>query len=100
MAFQLDYKITVHPPRNDKGRAFCKGTKVKVLPAKAYIDRNHDIVNCLRDVLPASFLIALPHTARESIRSGTWTTIRYARKRGVPIALILPMGQIRWEVHS
>jgi predicted Rossmann fold nucleotide-binding protein DprA/Smf involved in DNA uptake len=37
-------------------------------------------------------MIATPHSYVEIGRSGTWATVRYARKAGKPIYLILPDG--------
>jgi hypothetical protein len=42
-------------------------------------------------------LLATPAEPDEVLRSGTWSTIRYARKEGKPITLILPSGEIREE---
>jgi len=44
------------------------------LPAKPPLKRNVDIVDVVR------MLLAYPHQEHEVIRSGTWSTIRYARK--------------------
>ena len=44
-----------------------------------YMRRNDRLVEaCTR-------LVALPRTSREELRSGTWATIRRARKAGVPV---------------
>lgn len=64
--------ITIHPPENESKRAFCTGTTV--LEAKPYLERNHLIVNSI------DILIAAPGEMEEQIRSGTWATVRYARK--------------------
>ena len=37
-------------------------------------------------------IIAFPASAEEVIRSGTWATIRYARKTKTPLHIILPDG--------
>jgi len=46
------------------------------------LDRNHDIV------AEAEILIAAPKTDQEVLRSGTWATIRYARKKGIPVVML------------
>ena len=74
--------IIIHPPSNDKMRAYKKGT---VLQPKDYIARNHDIVDS------TSIMIATPQEAESdprSQRSGTWATIRYARRLGRPIHIL------------
>lgn len=64
------------------------------MPPKKYLDRNRDIA------LVATELIALPGTEEEILRSGTWATVRYARKRKIPIYLILPSGEVVIEKGS
>ena len=64
-------KVVLHPPKNPSKRAFCKA-EVE-FPKEEYLDRNHKIVdNC-------DMLIATPK-GEEELRSGTWATIRYAKK--------------------
>ncbi len=55
---------------------------------KAYLRRNHDIVD------ETDILIALPKGYTEELRSGTWATVRYARKKGRKIYMIKPDGFI------
>lgn len=54
------------------------------------IERNHDIVD------EGEFLIAMP-SEPEYTRSGTWATVRYARKLHRTIAIIWPDGRVEWE---
>ena len=54
--------------------------------AKPPLVRNRDIVDNV------SRLIACPSHDQEEVRSGTWYTIRYARKRNKPIIIITPSG--------
>lgn len=81
MARDIGYIITIHPPEKSRLRANCDGDKV--LWRRSYLDRNHDIVNS------CSVLIACPK-GKEYLRSGTWATIRYARKVDKPVILIMP----------
>ena len=74
--------IDVHPPTDDKARAFCKSdTKRKPKP---YLERNKCVVNV------SYILIAAPESLTEEVRSGTWATIRYARKFGIPVVILDP----------
>jgi len=53
--------------------------------------RNHWIVDA------TSILIAIPRTHQEEQRSGTWATIRYARRKGHIILFVWPDGE--FETH-
>lgn len=59
-----------------------------VMPEKHPLDRNRDIVD------ESDFLIATPKEDKEMLRSGTWATIRYARKNGKPIYIVYPDGSL------
>ena len=61
-------------------RAFCIGTIVK--EPQPYLQRNHNIVN------ECDMLVAFPSTSNEVLRSGTWSTIRYAKKAKKPVEII------------
>jgi hypothetical protein len=74
-------KIVLHPPRDPILRAFKKGT---ILPAKDYLERNKDIVDA------CELLIAVPLEISEATRSGTWSTVRYAKRMAKPIHLLYP----------
>ncbi len=73
---------SIHPPINPSKRAFRKGNII--FPEKEYLDRNHDIVNSV------DLMIATPGEETEILRSGTWATIRYAKKNNKPIVIIYP----------
>lgn len=65
-------KIICHPPTNPLKRAGCTSDGYR--EPKEYLDRNRDIVD------ETDYLIAAPATRTEKRRSGTWYTVRYARK--------------------
>ncbi len=54
--------------------------------AKDYLDRNQDIVD------ETEVLVACPKEFKEELRSGTWATIRRARKAKKRIIYIWPDG--------
>ena len=87
IAAMLDIPIVIHPPIDSSRRAFCAAATVsEPLP---YPGRNRAIVDA------SSVLIAVPYEARGSVpRSGTWSTVRYAVKRGVTVIVIRPDGEI------
>lgn len=57
-------------------------TSSLIMPAKPNLVRNHDIVDT------CEVLIAAPFTDEEQLRSGTWATIRYARKQGKEVVIL------------
>ena len=83
-------KIIIHPPNISTHRAFCRGAD-EVRPAKRYLVRNKKIVDC------ADILLAFPSGQEEILRSGTWSTVRYARKRCMHIVIMYPNGK---QVHE
>jgi hypothetical protein len=80
-----DKYIHIHPPINNSKRAFCDGHLVH--EPREYLDRNHDIVD------ESYILIATP-SGPEKQRSGTWATIRYAKKKGIMVIVVYPDGNI------
>lgn len=86
IAKSLGYRVVVHPPSDPRKRAFKSGDEMREpLP---YLTRNHNIVN------GTTFLIATPREHFEQLRSGTWATIRYARKLGRVVHIIRPDGRV------
>lgn len=61
-------------------------------PVKAPLVRNRDIVNA------CDVLLACPK-GPEELRSGTWMTVRYARKAGKPVVIFWPDGRVE-ERHD
>jgi hypothetical protein len=90
---EFDISPIIHPPVNPVKRAFCKAgiTSGIILPAREYLVRNKDIVKA------ADKLIACPHTMEEQLRSGTWSTYRYAKKLQLPIYVIYPDGKVTFD---
>jgi len=84
IALDLGFELHCHPPINSNKRAFVKSKYVE--KEKSYLDRNHDIVNS------SYILYATPFEMEEVLRSGTWATIRYARKQNKKITIIFPDG--------
>lgn len=78
--------IIIHPPLNPDKRALCESDERRT--PKDYLVRNRDIVN------ETDLLIACPKEANEIIRSGTWSTIRYAKKMGRVCRIICPDGSV------
>lgn len=49
-----------------------------------YLERNKHIVD------NSNLLVGIPDTDKEKLRSGTWSTIRYAKKKGVKVIILYP----------
>lgn len=79
-------EIVIHPPKNNSKRAWCKAGQVRFREQKEYLARNKDIVDS------TEILVACPK-GPEEIRSGTWSTVRYAKKRGKRVLVIKPDGE-------
>lgn len=82
--------IDIYPPTKDSKRAFVDGYLHK-FPEQPYLQRNHSIVDA------SDMLIATPNSYKEVMRSGTWATVRYARKQHKKIIIIYPNGAIHLE---
>lgn len=88
IAKRLGFRLVAHlgtskDPTNMLYRSEFTGND-ELREAKPFIPRDKDIVN------ETERMLATPLTRAEITRSGTWTTVRYARKQGKPIDLILP----------
>lgn len=90
-AIDADSVIVVHPPSNEllmmPRWKFSQRACIYVHPSKPYHDRNRDIVDSTQ------VLIALPD-GPERPHSGTWYTIRYALKQGLPVNICYPDGTV------
>jgi len=91
LARALWFKVHVHPHDDKSRRAYCKTSRPEYLHVpKPYLMRNKDIVDA------TTVLIAAPR-ADEEVRSGTWATVRYARKLNRPIYICFPDGRMVFE---
>jgi hypothetical protein len=81
-------KPIIHPPDNDAKRAHCTGWW-EMREEKYYTDRNKDIVN------ESELLVACPYDViHEKCRHGTCSTVRYARRLGKPVRVVLLDGTV------
>lgn len=90
---EYEAPVTLHPPNKTEFRAYVWTSPTcgdEVCVEKGYLERNEDIV---RD---SDFLIACPE-GPEVLRSGTWSTVRFARKRHKTIVIVWPDGHIDIE---
>lgn len=84
IAVIVNLEPVIHPPDIMRKRAFKKATQIRT--PKPYLYRNRDIVD------ECDELIATPKEFKEQKRSGTWSTIRYARKLKKRVTIIYPNG--------
>jgi hypothetical protein len=89
IAVELGRAIIIHPPIGGARARRAWKAAPDVREAKPYLKRNKDIVR------ETELLIATPAEASEQQRSGTWSTVRFARTQGREIWLIQPDGVIR-----
>lgn len=86
IAHGLGLFVIGHPGPGSTGTDFDDDTK----EPRPYLDRN-DVIVASCDVL-----VACPE-GEEILRSGTWATIRRARRTGTPIVLVWPDGDFTEE---
>jgi len=88
----LGYRVVAHPPKN---KAFFSQKSYDAsdehLPELDYLERNRMIVSRV------NLLVAVPGTVEEVVRSGTWTTLRYARERRLTRIIIFPDGKLKYD---
>lgn len=85
LAKSVKTAIVIHPPSDNSKRAYCKGA-VATREPKPYLKRNADIVT------ESEALIAAPKEFDEQLRSGTWATIREAKRQQKVATIIYPDG--------
>ncbi len=93
IALKLEWTIIIHPPIDEKDRAFCEGAKFTREPLP-YMKRNQNIVDA------AHMMIAVPPTDVEQQRGGTWSTYRKAKKACVPTTVICPTVALTRYRHA
>jgi hypothetical protein len=90
-AHHAGYEIHIHPPSIGTLRAYCANRyPAKVYDTFPYLVRNRNIVDS------TDILLATPN-GPETTRSGTWSTIRYARKKSKEIWIVHPDGKVTKE---
>ncbi len=80
------WRIVIHPGLGPPSLQARSTGWNELRPAKPNLERNRDIVN---DTI---YLVACPKGFAEERRSGTWSTVRYARLKGRSITIIWPDG--------
>ena len=79
-----DVRIVCHPPINRTFESRIVKPDWVVLPRMDYMERNHSIVDS------CDILVAAPDSYIEKLRSGTWSTVRYANRVGRKTYIFYP----------
>lgn len=82
---KVDAYIIAHPGNIKNMQANCVVNDL-IMPWSDTLVRNRFIVN------HSSLLLAFPATTHQIAHSGTWSTIRYAKKQSKPVLIISPDG--------
>lgn len=82
MCVQRGMFMVLHPPTDSRRQGIIIADEVR--PRFPFLVRNHHIVDA------TDVLIAMPAQAQEILRSGTWATVRYARKNNFSVIIIPP----------
>lgn len=92
LALMYGMNCCIHPPTNPAKRGWMERTigpgDVEVREPQPYLARNRAIVDA------TTILVACPVGMEEVLRSGTWATVRYARRLGRPVTIVYPDGSI------
>jgi len=89
VAKELGWHVEIYPCNFERARAHCEGDYIAA--PQDPLRRNEVIVRC------TEILIATPNERIEVQRSGTWSTIRCARRIDRPRAILWPQGGWIWE---
>ena len=84
----LGGKIHLHPPSAPGYRAWFDADETEI--PMEYMKRNQSIVDA------SACLLAMPKDMHETMRSGTWATVRRALKSRISVYVIWPDGNHGW----
>lgn len=87
IAQELGVPVVLRPCNLQNQRAFCTEAEL-VHPPGPPLERNKSIV------MDGELLVATPGEYQEELRSGTWATVRYARKSERRVVIVWPDGRI------
>jgi hypothetical protein len=82
IARDMKYGIWTFPPIHTAKRAWVESGRTET--PREYLTRNHNIVKA------CDLMVAAPGEDTEVLRSGTWATIRYAKRLDKHLFLIYP----------
>ena len=88
---QLGVPVEIRPGHDkwhNQPKTVIPDNAFKVYASEPYLDRNRKIVD------QSTMMLATPADEVEQMRSGTWYTIRYARRMCKPLWIIYPSGVV------
>jgi predicted Rossmann fold nucleotide-binding protein DprA/Smf involved in DNA uptake len=89
-AIDAGYTILAYPANNvPQAKQGLIPQQAILFKPRAALTRNKRIVD------NSDILIVAPQRVSEQLRSGTWATVRYARKQGKPIIYVWPSGEVQ-----
>lgn len=89
ICLESDCQVVLHPCNIESKRAFCKLEITDECHApKDPLVRNRNIVNA------SGLVFACPGEKIMKVRSGTWSTVRYAQSVRVPVIIVFPDGTL------
>jgi hypothetical protein len=91
IALDLGFRVHIHPGLGPRHLRAFVGSYSVLAPAKPNLERNAVIV------AETGGLIACSSSMTEELRSGTWSTIRLARRAKKPLAIVFPDGTLTYE---
>jgi len=89
-ALEIGYTVLAYQANNvaQSKHGLIPQDAILVTPMAA-LTRNKRIVD------NTDILVVAPQRVSETLRSGTWATVRYARKQGKPIIYVWPDGRVQ-----
>jgi hypothetical protein len=90
IAKALGFRIVCHPPLDSTKRAFFPADETWA--RREYMERNQDIAK-----MATRLFLATPKDMQETLRSGTWSAVRRARRFQRKIIIVFPDGTRRTE---
>jgi len=86
LAREAGMRVEIRPCNLNSQRAGCHADKY--YNTKSPLARNRDIVE------QADVMLACPSGFKEELRSGTWATVRHAKKSAKPLFIVWPNGVV------
>lgn len=83
---QMGFRVEIYPASDVDWKYVSRDKGAIKYPPAPALERNREIVN------RSQILLAAPKTNSQVLRSGTWSTVRYAIGRGVPVLLLKREG--------